>query len=228
MTAKKDSLIEELFAAQAHLGHKTNRIHPKSKKYIYTIENGVSIIDLSQTEKLLEKALEYLASLKKDGKILLVVATKKIAADKIEEMCKLQNISFITTKWPAGLLTNFETMKRNIKKLSDMNKSKNEGEWKKLVKHEQSRLSRELSKLERHYGGLVNIVKIPDAILVVDIKKEKNAIKEAGMMKVPLIAIVDTNVDPNEVQYPVPANDDSLSSVEFIMQKLIDAYSLKK
>ncbi len=228
MVSKKTTLVEELFVAQAHLGHKTNRVHPKSTKYIYTIENGVSIIDLAQTEQLLENAIEYVKLLAKEGKTLLIVATKKIAAGRIEELAKANNIAYITTKWPAGLLTNFESIKHNIKKLNDMKKGKLEGEWNKLVKHEQSRLNRELSKLERHYGGLVNITKIPDAMLVVDLKKEKNSVKEAIMMNVPLIGIVDTNVDPKGINYPIPANDDSLSSVEFIVAKLIDAYATKK
>ncbi|MBI3619526.1 30S ribosomal protein S2 [Candidatus Roizmanbacteria bacterium] len=224
MATQTDKLVHELFAAQAHLGHKPNRVHPRAKKYIYTIENGVSIIDLSQTAVLLQKAEEYAAALGKEQKKLLVVVTKKIAAAKAEEICKTNGLPYIVTKWPAGLLTNFETIKKNITKLNQMRIDKERGEWQKLVKHEQSGLNRELAKLERHYGGLSTLEKPPDALFVIDIKKEKNCVKEARTMQIPIVAIVDTNVDPTLVTYPVPANDDSLSSVEYLVQRIITSY----
>ena len=219
--------IEELFEAQAHLGHKTNRIHPRARKFIYKIENGVSIIDLTQTANYLEEAKKFVEKLAKESKTLVVVATKKVAAKEIEGECRKHNIPFITSKWPAGFLTNFETLLKNVKKLRDMKVAKEAGEWTKLVKHEQSKLNKELSKLERHYGGLVSLDKIPDALFVVDLKKEKNAVKEAKDINIPLVAITDTNVSPDLVTYPIPANDDALPSIQYIVRQIISSYTKK-
>lgn len=221
------SLIEELFNAQAHLGHKTNRVHPKAKQFIYRIENGVSIIDLTLTVNYLEEAKKYAEKLAQEGKTLVVVATKKIAAKEVEEECRKHNIHFITSKWPAGFLTNFETLLKNVKKLREMKAAKENGEWNKLVKHEQSELNKQLSKLERHYGGLINLDKLPDALFVIDVKKEKNAVKEANDMRIPTIAISDTNVSPDSVTYPIPANDDALPSIQYIVKEIISSYTKK-
>ncbi|MBI2641776.1 30S ribosomal protein S2 [Candidatus Roizmanbacteria bacterium] len=218
------TLVEELFKAKSHLGHKTNRVHPKAKKYIYTIEQGVSIIDLTLTADLLEKAKQFVSQLGKEQKKLLVVVTKKYASDSAQELCKKHGILYITSKWPAGLLTNFETIQKNINKLKKMEEEKTKGEWNKLVKYEQSVLKRELSKLERLYGGLKSLEKLPDALFVVDTKKEKNAVVEAKKNQIPIIALVDTNVDPSEVNYPIPANDDSFSSIDYIINQIIEAY----
>ncbi len=217
--------VEELFGVQAHLGHKTNRIHPKSRKFIYKIENGVSIIDLSQTVEYFNKAKEAAQNLGKSGKKLLVVATKKIASSFIEETCKKNGVPYIVTKWPAGFITNFETLLKNINKLKTMQEEKENGTWAKLVKHEQTELGRTLAKLERHYGGLVSLTNVPDALFIVDIKKEKNAVNEGKMIRIPLIAITDTNVNPDLIDYPIPANDDSLTSVEYIATQIIEAYT---
>ena len=197
----------------------------KSKKYIYTFENGVSIIDLTLTANLLEKALKFVQELAKQNKVLLVVATKKIAAYQIQALCRKNSIPYITNKWPAGLLTNFETITKNIKKLIQMKKEKQEGAWQKFVKHESQKLEKQLQKLEKNYSGLVQLIKLPDAVLVVDIRKEKNAVNEALNTSIPIIAIVDTNVNPDLIDYPIPANDDSLSSIEYITNKVIDAYA---
>ena len=223
-----DKELKLLFDAKVHLGHKTNRIHPKAKKNIYTIDNGVSIIDLTKTLEYLNKAKAYIKQLVKDNKTLLIVATKKIVASSIQKVCQENNISHITTKWPAGLLTNFETIKKNVNKLKQMKIDKEEGKWQKLVKHEQSALNKELIKLEKFYGGIINMTKIPDALLIVDIKKEKNSLNEAKKYKIPVIAIADTNVDPDQVTYPIPGNDDSLSSVECLFNELIQPYLKEK
>lgn len=217
--------IEELFEAQAHLGHKTNRIHPRSRKYIYKVENGVSIIDLSQTVELFTKAKEFSAQLGEAGKTFLVVATKKIASSFVEETAKKNDVPYIVTKWPAGFISNFETLLKNINKLKKMKEDKEAGEWAKLVKHEQTELGRELAKLERNYGGLVSLTALPDALFIVDIKKEKNAVKEACAVHIPVVAITDTNVNPDSIDYPIPANDDSLTSIEYITTQVIEAYT---
>lgn len=226
--ADNDKLIKELFDAKVHLGHKKNRIHPKAKKYIYTMDSGVSIIDLTKTAELLDKAEKFLSQLAKDGKKLLIVATKRIAAPAIEKFCRDNNISYVTSKWPAGLLTNFETVRKNVRKMEDMKKAKQEGQWEKLVKHEQSGLTKDLIKLEKFYGGLSELKKMPDALFIVDIKKEKNALLEARKYKLPIIAIVDTNVDPDLVGYPIPGNDDSFSSINCLFNRVMSSYIMKK
>lgn len=216
--------IKELFEAKAHLGHKKNRVHPKARKYIYSFENNVSIIDLTKTAELLNAALKFVQQLAKENKVLLMVVTKKIAANKIQLLCQKHSISHVSTKWPAGLLTNFETITKNIKKLIQMKKDKEEGAWNKFVKHDRIKLEKKIVKLEKAYGGLNQLNKLPDAIFVVDVKKEKNAVNESQKKNIPVIAISDTNVDPDLVNYPIPANDDSLSSIEYIGNQIIDAY----
>lgn len=224
MTKDAKSLIEKLFEAGVHLGHKKNKIHPKAKKYIYTINEGTSIINLEKTASLLEKAKEFIKNLKKQNKKILFVGTKKSASNIILKICQEKNIPFVSFKWPAGLITNFETISKNIKKLKELKKQKEEGEWKKFVKHEQIKLEKQLKKLEKFYGGISSLEKKPDALFLIDIKKEKNALKEAVERNIPVIAIVDTNVNPDKVDYPIPGNDDSPSSIEFILKEIIESY----
>ncbi len=226
---KNDStLVEQLFAAGAHLGHKTNRVHPKAKKYIYTIENGISIIDLAQTAELLNRAKEFVVSLSAENKIMLIVMTKRISSLKVNELCHSAGIPFVTVKWPAGLLTNFDNIMRNVKKLKTMREEKTQGDWDKFVKHEQVALTKNLNRLERLYGGIANLEKLPDALFVVDVKKEKNAVKEAGEKNIPVVAVVDTNVNPELIAYPIPANDDSSGSIEYFVKEIVEAYNKGK
>lgn len=222
---KTDTQVEELFKLGAHLGHKTNRIHPKAKKYIYTVENGVSVIDLTKTVGLLDQALSFITQLAGEKKTLLIIATKRVSASFTKELCQQNGIPYVTIKWPAGLLTNFEMIMKNIKKLITMKEEKEKGEWNKFVKHEQFQLAKTLNRLERFYGGLVSLTKRPDALFVVDIKKEKNAVDEALSYKIPVVAIVDTNVNPDLVQYPIPANDDSQTSIEYFVTKVVETYN---
>lgn len=217
--------VEELFAAGAHLGHKSNRVHPKTNKFIYSFENGVSIIDLTKTADYLEKAKKYVSELGTNGKVLLVVCTKKIASNLTKELCLANNLPFINTKWPAGLLTNFEMIIKNVKKLNSMKEEKTKGEWNKFVKHEQVKLDKELSKLEKFYGGIADLKKLPDALFIVDIKKEKNSVKESGEMKIKTVAVTDTNANPDPINYPIPGNDDSITSIEYFLKEIIEAYS---
>ena len=220
----KNTKVAELFAAGCHLGHKKNRIHPKAKKYIYTMQNGVSVIDLNQTVDLLESAKKFVSDLAKDKKNLLIISTKKVGAEYIFGLCKTQGISYVTLKWPAGLLTNFPKIIKNAEKTKQLETERDTGEWNKFVKHEQVALQKKLYRLEKFYGGLKNLTKLPDAVFVIDIKKEKNAVKEAKELKIPVVAIADTNVDPNTVDYPIPANDDSQTSIEYIVKEIIEAY----
>ena len=220
-----DKKVSELFAAGAHLGHKANRVHPKTKKYIYSFENGVSIIGLTKTVECLERAKQFVSELGKNEKVLLVISTKKIVSNLTLELCQKNNLPFINTKWPAGLLTNFEMIIKNVKKLNSMKEEKENGDWNKFVKHEQVKLDKELNKLIKFYGGIAKLKKLPDALFVVDIKKEKNSVKESGEMKIPVVAVTDTNVNPDPIDYPIPGNDDSATSVEYFLKEIITAYS---
>ncbi len=223
--SKTDSRVEELFNIGAHLGHKTNRVHPKAKKYIYTVENGVSIIDLTKTVELLDKALSYVTKLGKGHETMLVVVTKRVSSKFTQELCQKYGIPYITVKWPAGLLTNFDMIMNNVKKLITMKEEREKGEWVKFVKHEQMKLSKELNRLERFYGGLVSLKKRPDALFVIDLKKEKNAVNEARAYRIPLIAITDTNVNPDLVEYAIPANDDAVPSIEYFLNTVVETYA---
>ncbi len=224
MTDNSLSLVEALFSVNAHLGHKSNRVHPKAKKYIYKIENGVSIIDLTQTVKLLQLAQAYISKLAQQDKKILFVTTKKNIATMVREKAIKANLPYIVSKWPAGLLTNYETILKNIKKMNKLKDEKLAGNWNKFVKHEQVRLSKYLNRLEKIYAGIADLNQLPDALFVVDIKKEKNAVSEAKKINIPIIGVLDTNVNPETITYPIPANDDSTESVEYIVTAVIDAY----
>jgi len=221
-TVDLEKQVEELFKRSAHLGHRKNKIHPKARKFIYKIENHISIIDLTQTAALLEKAKAFFAQLKKEKKTVLFVGTKRIAAKIITEICQKNNFLYLANKWPAGFLTNFEMfLKNNIQKMKKMREEKVNGEWKKFVKHEQLKLDKELKKIERVYQGVAEMKKIPDALFIVDTKKEKNALLEAKKLNIPVMAVVDTNVNPDLIDYPIPANDDSPETIEYIIEELI-------
>jgi len=216
--------IEKLFKAGVHLGHKRNRLHPKARKYVYKMINGTAVIDLTQTLKQLNKAKEILQQASKDNKKILVVATKKIVNQYVAELCTAKKIPFITQKWPSGLLTNFEMIMKNVKKMKSLEEGKVNGSWDKFVKHERTKLTKELYKLNKFYFGLSLLDKKPDYILILDLKKEKNALTEAKKHNIPVIAAIDTNANPETVNFPVMINDDSGTSVQLIMKELLDAY----
>ncbi len=217
--------IEKLFELGAHLGHKKSRLDPKAKKNVYKIENGTSIIDLTKTVEQLEKANNFLKEAAKEGKTVLVVGTKKVASSFLKEYCAEKNIPYMTSKWLPGMLTNFETLINNVKKLKSLKHDRDTGAWEKLVKHERTEHSKEISKLEKLYGGLESLEAKPDIVIVVDPKKEKNAVKEAQTFKIPVVALVDTNANPETIDYPVVANDDAAEVVEYIMTSLLSTFA---
>lgn len=220
-------LLQTLFDADLHLGHKKNRLHPKARKFVYRIDNGVSIIDLTLTAEQFRAAKVILAQAKEEEKILLVVATKKVASQFVTDMCKQRGIAYITTKWLPGLLTNFDTLIKNVKKLNELAEQKSEGTWDQLTKHERGKLSKYLARLEKLYTGISLLKKKPDIMLIIDTKKEHNAVVEATSSQIPIVAVTDTNSNPFEVQYPIVANDDSPKSVEYLVNELINAYVSK-
>ncbi len=217
--------IEKLFELGAHLGHKKSRLHPRARKNVYTIVNGTSVIDLTKTVDQLDIAKKYLVEAAKNGKTILVVGTKKVVSAFLKKYCVENKVPFITSKWLPGLLTNFESLINNVKKLKQLKNDRDTGAWDALVKHERTKLSKEIAKLEKLYAGLESTSARPDMMVIVDPKKEKNALKEAKAYKIPVVALVDTNADPNEIDYPVVANDDTSPVVEYIMNQLLDAYA---
>lgn len=219
--------IEKLFEVGAHLGHKKNRLHPKARKYVYKMVNGVAVIDLTQTVVQLHIAQQYLKQAAKEGKKLLVVGTKRVASQFIQEMCKENDIPHITTKWMPGLLTNFETLSKNTKKMVDYEAGKNDGSWDQFVKHERTKMQKDLNRLKRLYGGIENLKKRPDILFIIDIKREKNALKEAKQNGIPVIAITDTNTNPDTVDFPVVANDDSPTSSHYVVNAILSAYKVE-
>jgi len=223
-----DKKVKELFLLNTHLGHRKNRLHPKARKFVYKIVSGVAIIDLEKTVGSLERAKEYISLSAKQGKKPLIVATKKIISSFITDLAHANSIHYITNKWLPGLLTNFETIMKNVKKLIKMEEEMKTGAWEKFVKHERTKLEKEVYKLNKLYKGIINLEKKPDFLIIIDIKKERNALKEAQQNSIPTIAILDTNSNPNEVDYPIMANDDSFGSLEYITKELIEPFTKSK
>ncbi|OGK28715.1 30S ribosomal protein S2 [Candidatus Roizmanbacteria bacterium RIFCSPHIGHO2_02_FULL_40_9] len=207
-----------------HLGHTKQKLHPKAKKYVYKIEKGIAIIDLFQSASFFDKAKEHLSELGKQGKIVLFVATKKSAKDTVRELCKENNIPYMTSKWVGGFLTNINEIFKNIKKMNQMREDRDSGVWDKLPKHERVALSKKLNRIASIYVGVEHLDKLPDALFIIDIKKESNALKEALQTGIETIAVVDTNVNPDDVNYPIPANDDAVLSVKYIAEQAVKAY----
>lgn len=219
--------IETLFRLGAHLGHKKNRLHPRARKHVYQIISGTSVIDLTATVKQLDAAKKYLREAAAEGKSVMVVGTKKTASSFIRSYCTEHGVPFIASKWLPGLLTNFKTLINNVKKLKEYEATLKD-ETNKAPKHERTKMQKDLSKLERLYGGIKHIIARPDILLIVDTKKEKNAVKEAHTFGIPIVGIADTNADPDDIAYPVVANDDTAEVVEYILTALIEAYQTPK
>ena len=216
--------VEQLFKLGAHLGHKKNRLHPRARKFVYKIINGTSIIDLTLSVANLTEAKKFLEQQGREAKIPLVVATKKLISQSASEYCQQHSIPYITSKWLPGLLTNFETIMKNVKKLQELKDQRLAGEWEKFVKHERMKLEKEMFKLDKLYGGILNLQRRPDLIITVDIKKEQNSIVESNMYNIPVIAIADTNGNTDMVRYPIVMNDDSPEVVQYVLKSLIDSY----
>jgi len=213
--------IKEMFALGLHLGHKKSRVHPKARPFIHSFVNGTSIIDLSQTAKQLNLAIIYIKEQIANGKIPLVVATKKISAKIVTSMATENKIPFIANKWMSGLLTNFDCVIKNVKTMLELQESQINGDWNKYVKHEQFKLKKQLLRLKRFYEGIESLTRRPDFLIILDPKHEKNALKEAKQLNIPVVAITDTNTDPNLIQYPIIANDDSVACIEYLLKKLL-------
>ncbi len=215
--------LQELLEAGVHFGHQTKRWNPKMKPFIFTSRNGIYIIDLQKTVNSLEKACQKIKELMENGKDILFVGTKKQAKEVIKEEALRCGMPYVTERWLGGMMTNFQTIRRNIKRLKDLERMKEDGTFDKLTKKEASGLQREIEKLENVLGGIKNVVKLPGAIFVVDSKKERIAVAEANKLKIPVIAIIDTNSDPDVIDYPIAGNDDAVKSIKIITHEVINA-----
>lgn len=207
--------MKELLEAGVHFGHQSKRWNPKMQRYIYSARNGIHVIDLHKTIPLIEKAHEFLKSISANGSVLFV-GTKKQAQEAIEEEAKRCNMFYVNQRWMGGTLTNFKTLKKNIARLNDIEKMKEDGTYERLPKKEVILLEREHRKLVRGLGGIRQMTILPSAIFIVDTVKEQTALKEARRLNIPIVAIVDTNTDPDEVDYPIPGNDDAIRSIKLL------------
>lgn len=221
--------LDTLLDAGAHFGHQARRWNPKMKPYLYGIQEGVHVFDLTKTKEELERALEFLAECQKEGKVVLFVGTKKQAREKTKEVAEALKQPYIIERWLGGVLTNFEAMKRSIDKLADMNGKMAAGEYAgKHTKKEILLLEREIARLERFFGGIKDLTKIPDVLFIVDTKKEWGAVKEAIQKHVAVVGIVDSNADPEVVDYPIPMNDDAAKAISYVLDLVKEAMSVKK
>ena len=215
--------MKQLLEAGVHFGHQTRRWNPKMAPYIFTERNGIYIIDLQKTVKKIDEAYNFIKEVSLDGKDILFVGTKKQAQEAIQEEAVRSNMHFVNNRWLGGMLTNFRTIKTRIKRLEQIEKMQEDGTFEVLPKKEVFKLMGEMEKLQNNLGGIRNLdVNNIGAMFVVDPRKEKNAISEAKSLGIPVVAIVDTNCDPEEVDYVIPGNDDAIRAVKLITAKLAD------
>ncbi|ENK1241944.1 30S ribosomal protein S2 [Clostridium sporogenes] len=216
--------MKQLLEAGVHFGHQTRRWNPKMAPYIFTERNGIYIIDLQKTVKKVEEAYNFLRSVAEEGKDVLFVGTKKQAQEAIEEEAKRSEMHFVNNRWLGGMLTNFTTITARIRKLEELDKMEEDGTFEVLPKKEVIKLKNEREKLEKNLGGIRKLdANNVGAMFIVDPRKEKNAILEAKRLGIPVVAIVDTNCDPDEVDFVIPGNDDAIRAVRLIAAKMADA-----
>ncbi len=209
--------LVELLEAGVHFGHQPSKGHPKMKPFVYSISNGVQIIDLEKTVDYLKRALDFIKEEVSQGKTILFLGTKYQARKIIQEIAQEVGMPFITEKWVGGMITNFPEIHKRIRKLRDWQEKQKRGEFNKYTKGEQMKIKKEIDKLEKIFGGVRDLDKLPDILFVVDVKRELTAVKEARKAGIPIVAIVDTNVNPQRVNYIIPANDDGIKSIRLIL-----------
>ena len=215
--------VKDLLNAGVHFGHLTRKWNPNMAPYIYMERNGIHIINLYKTAAKIDEAQEALKKIAASGRKILFVATKKQAKDIVAEKAKNVNMPYITERWPGGMLTNFVTIRKAVKKMAAIDRMKKDGTFETLSKKERLQVDRLRAKLEKNLGSITDMTRLPGALFVVDIKREHIAIKEARKLKIPIFAMVDTNSDPREVEYVIPANDDASKSIEKILTLVSDA-----
>ncbi|QSZ28240.1 30S ribosomal protein S2 [Aceticella autotrophica] len=215
--------MKQLLEAGVHFGHQTRRWNPKMAPYIFTERNGIYIIDLQKTVKKLEEAYDFVKQLSMDDGTILFVGTKKQAQDSVKEEAERCGMYYVNQRWLGGMLTNFKTIRSRIERLKALEKMEEDGTFEVLPKKEVIQLKKEQEKLEKYLGGIKDMNRLPSALFIVDPKKEAIAIAEAKSLDIPIVAIVDTNCDPEEVDYAIPGNDDAIRAVKLIASKMADA-----
>jgi len=215
--------MKQLLEAGVHFGHQTRRWNPKMAKYIFTERNGIYIIDLQKTVKKMEEAYNYVKSLAAEGGTMLFVGTKKQAQDSVREEAERCGMFYVNHRWLGGTLTNFQTIRKRIERLHELERMETDGTFDVLPKKEVILLRKEKERLEKFLGGIKNMKKLPDALFIIDPRKERIAVQEARKLGIPIVAIVDTNCDPDEIDYIIPGNDDAIRAVKLITSKLADA-----
>ncbi|MCA0990222.1 MULTISPECIES: 30S ribosomal protein S2 [Guptibacillus] len=215
--------MKQLLEAGVHFGHQTRRWNPKMKPYIFTERNGIYIIDLQKTVKKVEEAYNFVRDIAQDGGKVLFVGTKKQAQDSVKDEAIRAGQYYINQRWLGGTLTNFETIQKRINRLKSLEKMQEDGTFEVLPKKEVMLLKKEMDRLERFLGGIKDMNGVPDAMFVIDPRKERIAIAEARKLNIPIVAIVDTNCDPDEIDYIIPGNDDAIRAVKLLTAKMADA-----
>jgi small subunit ribosomal protein S2 len=215
--------MKELLEAGVHFGHQSKRWNPKMKRFIYSSRNDIHVIDLHKSIPLIDKAYEFIKTTSADGGAILFIGTKKQAQEAVEEAAKKCGMFYVNQRWLGGTLTNFKTIKKNINRLNEIEKMKEDGTFEKLPKKEVIQIEREYRKLLRGLVGIRLMANLPAAVFIVDTKKEQTALKEARKIGIPVVAIVDTNADPDEVDFPIPGNDDAIRSVKLLTNLIAEA-----
>ena len=222
---KVDPVTQAMTLAGLQFGHKTSKTHPKMKPYIVGVRNTVHMFDLAKTKEKLQKALEYIQSLRAEGKILLLVGTKIQIKNLVKETAAACGLPYVSDRWIGGAFTNFGTIAKRTEYFRGLEKKKETGELEKYTKKEQLGIAEEMKNLELHFGGIKNLAKLPDAVFICDLDKNQLVLREAKNKGIPVIALVDTNIDPTLVDYVIPANDDAQSSIRYILGKVQEVYA---
>jgi len=215
--------MKQLLEAGVHFGHQTRRWNPKMKEYIFTERNGIYIIDLQKTVRMVEAAYNAVRQVAADGGKILFIGTKKQAQDAVREEAERCGMYYVNQRWLGGMLTNFETIKRRIARLNELEEIEGTEYWSKLTKKEQAQLLHEKEKLEKNLGGIKGMKSLPDMAFVIDPRRERIAVSELRKLGIPIVAIVDTNCDPDEIDYVIPGNDDAIRAVKLLTSKIADA-----
>jgi small subunit ribosomal protein S2 len=210
--------LEDLLNSGAHFGHQTKRWNPKMAEYLYGSDNGVHIFDLTKTKPMLEEALEFVSNSVKEGKTVLLLGTKKQIKDKVAEVGEELGIPYVNERWLGGTISNFPQMQKSLKKMEEMTENVASGFYNKYTKKERLLIDREITRLERFFGGIKNLKNVPDVLFVIDTKREAGAVHEANTKHVPVVGIVDSNSDPDPIDYPIPMNDDASKALEYILK----------
>ncbi len=218
-----DELLKQLLEAGVHFGHQTKRWNPKMKRFIFGERSGIYIIDLEKTVDCLNKARSFLEELTSKGAVVLFVGTKKQAQDVIEQEAKRSDMFYINKRWLGGLLTNFQTVRKSINRLKEIEKMRDEGVFNNLTKKEVIRLTKEAEKLEKNLSGIKEMTHLPQAVFIIDSKKEEIAVAEAKRLSIPIVALIDTNCNPDFIDFPIPGNDDAMKSVKLVTSLIAES-----